>query len=287
MSLIQTKESFRHPGLSVRKYKKKVFFDNLWNEDLEALTEARGHVVNSKGEVVVNPFTKIFNYGENGTNIDGEEVCLVVEKINGFMSCATWVPEVNDVVVSTTGSLDSDFVDMARDMMPYAIEYIRNKKTEYTYVFEIVHPNDPHIIPENIGVYLLGARHIKDKRPYYTDYNNEQDLDHLAQMLRVGRPDYYLTSFNTVLKDAKKCKHEGFVVYGEDSHTVLKIKSPYYKTQKLLARKKDILTLDKRNIDEEYYPLIDHIQNNVPNFNLLSEQDRLNYMREWFYNEAK
>lgn len=283
MSLIQTKQSSRYPSLTVHKYKKKVFFDNLWNDNLD-LVESRGRVYNSEGKVVINPFTKIFNYEENGVTIDPDEMCLVIEKINGFMACATWVPEVNDVVVSTTGSLDSPFVDMAKEMMPYAIEYIRNMKTIYTYIFEIVHPNDPHIIPENIGVYLLGTRSITGNYPYFTDHNNEHNLDITAQTMRASRPFYYITNFSTVIKDAKKCKHEGFVVYGEDSHTVLKIKSPYYKTQKLLARKKDILTLNKKLIDEEFYPLVDHLMLNQSFFNSMEEQVRLEYMRNWLIN---
>jgi hypothetical protein len=41
--LLTRKESTRYPGLFVKKYTRKVFYDNLWSENDELL-EARGHV---------------------------------------------------------------------------------------------------------------------------------------------------------------------------------------------------------------------------------------------------
>jgi hypothetical protein len=77
---------------------------------------------------------------------------------------------------------------------------------------------------------------------------------------------------------AKVCKHEGFVAYTEDG-TSFKIKSPYYLVQKALARKKDILSLNKELVEEEYYPLVNHLLEIKDHFNSLSEQDRLEYIR--------
>ena len=82
--LITIKRYKKYPSLSVEKKKKKVFYDNLWNKD-EGLLECRGRVIDDCGKTVINPFTKIFNYLENGTSIDDEERCLCVDKINGFL----------------------------------------------------------------------------------------------------------------------------------------------------------------------------------------------------------
>lgn len=281
-NLIQIKQSTTYPDLTVHKYKRKVFYNNLWHTD-PRLLESRGHVYYGD-KLVVNPPTKVFNYGENGTTIDLNEDVVVVEKINGFLACATWVPEVNDVVVSTTGSLDSDYVQMARDMMLYAIEQIRQMETEYTYFFEICHPSDPHIIPENIGVYLLGRRHRVETEPYHSTPFTQDILDTLAkEIFRVSRPSWYQTKFNEVLDRVKSCKHEGYMVYGQTSKTTLKLKSPYYLTLKAIARKKDILSLNRKRVDEEYYPLLEHLISLGDSFNSMSEQNRLTYIRNYLY----
>ena len=284
--LIQRKESTRYPGLFVKKYTRKVFYDNLWNENAELL-EARGHVETADGKIVVRPFTKIFNRNENGTDINPEEEVVIVRKVNGFMACATYVPEVGEVVVSTTGSLDSDFVGYAEDYIDEKVKsFIKRVSTENsttTFMFEIVHPLDPHIIKEEYGAYLIGGRHVWDESPYFSDALTEDTLDAIAEKDAMGvlRPEWQVCSFSDVLNAMKSCEHEGFVVYGQESKTALKIKSPYYLALKAAARKKDIMSLNKQFIDEEFYNLVDHIKANQEMFNALDEQARLDYMKNF------
>jgi len=287
--LIRRKESTRYPGLFVEKYSNRVFYDALWNSD-PALIESRGIVKDADGNVVIRPFTKIFNRHENGTDIKRDEKVLAVQKINGFMGAATYVPSRDQVVVSTTGSLDSEYVDLAiKTLMftPYVNDYIRceyNKAGHpMTYLFEIVDPSDPHIIQEEPGAYLIGARYVDDARPYFSTYFHECYLDVAAEKMKVKRPKHWgwpdYPRFSDVVQEAKVCKHEGFVVYGQESKTVLKIKSPYYLMSKAAARIKDISTLDRKRVDEEFYPLIDALQCVASEFNSLSEQERLNAVR--------
>lgn len=279
--LIQRKESTRYPGLFVKKYTRRVFFDNLWHEN-EDLLEARGHVETADGKVVIRPFTKIFNLGENGTDIDRDEDVIAIRKVNGFMACATYVPEVDEVVVSTTGSLDSDFVAIAERWITKEIkDLIKSFYHDITFIFEIVDPEDPHIIKEEYGAYLLGARllTVTGSNAYTSSVYWEGWLDAMSQNLGVKRPEWKMCKFSEVVAEAKTCQHEGFVVYSSD--TALKIKSPYYLALKAAARKKDIMSLNKQFVDEEFYPLIDHIKANQEAFNALDEQARLEYMKEF------
>jgi hypothetical protein len=284
---IQLKESTRYPGLSVAKYKRSVFFNNEWDD---LTIESRGHVWNSSGQLVVNPPTKIFNRGENGTDIALDEEVIAVQKINGFMACATYVPEVDEVVVSTTGSLDSDFVKMAEEYITDEVKLLIKESTincgeAYTCIFEIVHPNDPHIIQEPYeGAYLIGIRKVSKESPYFSYDELEYDLDQYAKFLGVFRPHWQLCKFSDVVELSKNCKHEGFVVYGQESRTALKIKSPYYLCLKAAARKKDIMSLNKQIVDEEFYELIDHLTLNQESFNIMDEQARLDYMRKFLEN---
>lgn len=101
-------------GLSVFKYSRKVFYDQLWNTD-PLLLEARGIVLDDDGNKVVWPFTKVFNYGENGAGelLEASTPVVAPRKVNGFMAaCRYWNGEL---IVSTTGSLDSDFAVLARE----------------------------------------------------------------------------------------------------------------------------------------------------------------------------
>lgn len=56
-------------GLRVFKYSRKVFYDALWNTD-PLLLEARGMVLDADGNKVMWPFTKVFNFKENGTTCE-------------------------------------------------------------------------------------------------------------------------------------------------------------------------------------------------------------------------
>lgn len=279
--LITRKESARYPGLFVKKYTKRVFYDNLWDRD-EELLESRGHVETADGKIVIKPFTKIFNHHENGTNIDRDEQCVAICKVNGFMACATYVAEVDDVVISTTGSLDSDFVKMAEEHLVSVKSWIRlNGSMLTTYMFEIVDPRDPHIIQEEPGAYLIGCRFVANDQPYFSDVLNESLLDILAEKMGVKRPMWSVCRFNRIVEAAKNAQHEGFVVYGQTSRTALKIKTPYYLMLKAAARKKDIMSLNKQNVDEEFYDLIEHLRSIESEFNAMDEQSRLDYMRKF------
>jgi hypothetical protein len=101
-------------GIYVLKYSKKVFYDDLWNEYLE---ECRGTIVDADFNVVSRPFTKVYNYGieKLAPVLDPNTVVNAYRKVNGFMVAVTWYND--DLLVSTTGSTDSDYVKMARELI--------------------------------------------------------------------------------------------------------------------------------------------------------------------------
>jgi len=278
---ILVKESTRYPGLFVHKYSRNVFLNNLWNTDPKLL-ESRGHVYNSDDKLVVAPFTKVFNYGENGTVIADDEVVVAVDKINGFMATATYVPGYG-VVVGTTGSLDSDFVAMAEKYITEDIKRIISAKYEnFTFIFEIVHPDDPHIIEEQEGAYLIGMRYLPAADVQYTTYvEKERVLDELAEEFGVLRPKWGVKTMRELLEQVKSYDREGFLAYGKTQ--TLKLKSPYYLSAKAIARKKDLESLDKSRVAEEFYMLLDHMKINSWKYSKMNEQERLAFIREWFY----
>jgi hypothetical protein len=274
-------------GIFVLKYSKRVFYDNLWNE---YIAECRGTIVDADFNVVSRPFTKIYNYGieKEAPVLDDNTQVTAFRKVNGFMAAVT--VHKGELLVSTTGSTANDYVEYAKEMMVKHssladwLMVLNTADTEgMTFMFECVHPNDPHIIPEKPGMYLLGYRENSwDSKVGHDPFV----LTDLAAMLNCFRAESTTTNMIRLKEMAKTCKHEGYVFYTADGVSA-KIKSPYYLTSKWVARNprtdklvdmnKDI----KHQLDEEYYPLVDAIRANIVEYTAMDEQARLGWVRNY------
>lgn len=277
--LVSMKESKRYPGLFVLKYKKKVFFYNLWTPELE---QCRGLVVDQSFNVVVRPFRKIFNYMENGTTFDRDVEVVYARKVNGFLGCVTNT-EKYGMLYSTTGSLDSDYATMVWKHL----KDVTDLPMHFTFCFEVCDESDPHIIKEDTGVYLIGAVHNNG------NHVQEEALDYVADLYGFRRFASTKGRFSDVVKLSKEVKHEGFVVrLAADQQQALKIKSPYYLVKKFFSRK----SVDKLNKlldnpaqakqyvkEEEYFPLVDYLCNNKVAFAALDKQQRLRFIEEFLH----
>lgn len=266
-------------GLFVLKYKKKVFFDGLWNDYLE---ECRGTIVDENFNIISYPFTKIYNYGveDKAPVLDPKTPVTAYRKVNGFMAALTWYK--SDILISTTGSTDSDYVGYIREMIGDNFDRyydVLEENSWYTYLFECVHPSDPHIVPEDAGMYILGCR----RKDYGSKVEVGPWMEAFADMTGAKVPEICKVDLEVLLDLSKKVQHEGFVFYTDDGISS-KIKSPYYLVNKFVARcgntdklmRRDI----KKNMDEEYYPLIDAIQADIESFSAKTEQERLEWCRK-------
>ena len=269
-------------GIFVLKYKKTVFFDDLWNDYIE---HCRGTIVDADFNIISYPFTKIYNYGieERAPKLSDDVRVSAYRKVNGFMVACTWYD--GDVLVSTTGSTDSDYVEYAKEMIGVNMDRYRmtcQAHEGYTFMFECVHPNDPHIVVEAPGMYLLGMRYNAFGSPII----HEVETMFLQMAFRTNVVQSMYTTLGALKQEVKNVKHEGFVFYTEDGISS-KIKSPYYLTSKWVARNprtdklvdlnKDI----KQNLDEEYYPLVDAIRANIAEYTAMDEQARLAWVRNF------
>ena len=276
-------------GMFVLKYTKKVFYKGLWNEYLE---ECRGTIVDKDFNIIQRPFTKIYNYGveKQAPVLPNDTEITAFEKINGFMVAVTW--HNDNLLVSTTGSIDSPFVDMAmeyinqvKDEIEDFCEYYR----EFTWLFECCHPNDQHIIQQEPGLYLIGCRHKSwESHPLVlSEFTNisHADVLNLYRKDIVKVPKQYVTTIGGLKKTVKSVRHEGFVFYTA-SGVAAKIKSPYYLMAKWVARNPNTAKLTdlkndfKERIEEEFYPLVDKIRENIEEYTALDEQSRLAWVRK-------
>lgn len=270
--LITIKPSGRYRGLSVVKYTRTVFFDNLWDD---FLIECRGLIVDEDFNVVVHPMTKIFNYGENGRYIDvpKDETLMCSRKYNGFMLAVTNSLH-HGLIFSTTGSTDSDYCVLGeRYYRIYEATNCHKIAEGTTAVFEICAQEDPHIIPEDVGCYHLGSR---CDTVWYPNFGNifEGSLDKLF---------------------ASKDHIEGWVCYRYDrGGDVFKIKTPYYLKHKLLSRG-NLAKIDRAlsndygnisaymaNFDEEFHYIAKALLPHRDAFISLDEQSRLTFLRNLY-----
>lgn len=267
----------------------------MWDVD-KRLLDCRGLVVDSEDNVVIWPFTKIFNRFENGTDLPADELVDAVRKVNGFMASVGVYK--GKLVVSTTGSLESDFAIMAKnrivsecDDIEYFIKWTESAKA--TFLFEICDPSDPHIVEEEPGAYLIGARiQNLDGTSFMLP---EGVLDGIASVTKFKRPEVYpMIKFSDVVEMSKHCRHEGFVVRETNYpfNLLLKIKSPYYLAKKFLMRggnKKWDMIWDNPNnakqiVDEEYYTLLEWLRNNFTKVQwaALDSQERRKEIENFF-----
>ena len=275
------------------KYHRKVFYDNLWHVD-HRITKCRGIVVDQENNVVLYPFDKIFNYGENDTGIflNHREVYRVVEKLNGFLAQAAVVD--GEVIVTSSGSFDSEHAAMARDMIDQALTWQRAKlQSGFTYMFEICHPDDPHIVEEVPGAYLIGVREME-----LMTLKGEHFVDFAAREMGFKRPAHFLLTLEDAVRESKIVKHEGFILRELSRDLpVLKLKSKHYLNKKALMRMgknsaahmfSNPQHFKKERLEEEFYNLFDWIIRfyDQESWTSLTEQDRRAIIEEYFRETA-
>lgn len=267
------------------KYHNKVFFKNLW-EEYPMLKECRGSVIDKDNNTLILPFKKVYNLGENATAIPPETYVHAIRKVNGFMAAVTLIN--GNWVVSTTGSLDSDHVKMAYDKLGEITPNRFPMFGKFTYLFEICHEDDPHIVEEQYGAYLIGIRNI-----YTGALCSESVCDAIAKSGNWLRPTRSEIKFGKLQELLKRCKHEGFMVRDYSTgETLCKLKSPFYLSKKFIMRlgktKVEAMFEDpekmKEIIDEEFYGVIDEIvhEHSMEDWRSLSDQARRDFIEDFF-----
>lgn len=212
-----------------------------------------------------------------------------VVKVNGFLGCCTFVSLSDDhpshgaafdgkVLYSTTGSLDSAFADMtAAHCAQY--ETLFRAYPNHTFLFEITDAKDVHIIREELGETLIGCIDVATGRQF-----SEAELDEIGKQYGIRRPEMLKNiTFGELKGRLKNVEHEGFMVFdAQNGEMLFKLKSPYYLISKFLGRSNEGnigRKLDKRHVDEEFYPLIDYIHEHCEAFNAMPELDKIAFIQ--------
>lgn len=216
------------------KYARKAMYEYLWYK-VPDLLECRGHVYcNTTKELVQAAPKKSFNYLERGYWKDAplDTPVEMYKKVNGFMACATIYNY--ELVVSTTGTTTSEYAGWAKELILRDRKYYDLVITnDATTLFEVVVPQDPHIVQEREGLHLLGVR--------------EKDTGNFHPMGANAR-----CTLEQALEIAKSDRGEGFMMYPmlKDGtyyyNECCKLKSDYY------VGKKKLMRMTAKNIEIMY-----------------------------------
>lgn len=281
-------------GLKIYKYSKNVHFKRLWKTN-PWIEKARGLVLDNAGNIVVHPFDKLYNFGEYdaGNHLPLHTEVQKIEKLNGFLGCISRHPFRQELLPTTTGSIDSPFVGYIKDFITPELEKKLLKffaSNKMTLMFEVIHKEDPHIIPyaeQDYGLWLIGARglQLEDK------IVSETALDAIAFELGLKRPVWEVCSLGEVIKDMETNQTEGCMVRINETHEpVMKIKTNYYLITKFVGRIGGKMTemmysnpekFKETKLDEEFYPLVDKIISSISqeDFENMPRDERVVFVR--------
>lgn len=211
------------------KYHRRAMYDYLWHQ-IPDLLECRGHVYyNSTKELVQAAPRKSFNYLERNywSEMPLDTAVEMYKKVNGYMACATLHKDA--LIVSTTGTTTSEYAQWAKELL------FRDSKLydmviapDTTALFEVVVPQDPHIVKEREGLHLLGVREKVNGKFHPMGENIRCSLE---QALEIAKHD----------------RGEGFMIYPliadagnpfgyHNYNHCCKLKTPYYIGKKKLMR---------------------------------------------------
>jgi len=188
-------------------------YGNTWPQ---ALSEARGLVLDGDGNVIARAFPKFWNLDINNIR---KEPCTITEKMDGSMILA--FNYLGDTIVASRGSFQSEQALWASSLLQNDYPAY-TPFTDHTDVFELIHPDNRIVVDYGKHrklVYL--STFCKDGFHYSFD-----GIEEFTGIEQVKRWD-----FPSVL-DAVNCpetkNREGFVVEWEDG-TREKIKFDEYK----------------------------------------------------------
>lgn len=212
----------------------------------------RSSIWDFSGNLLSAGFKKFFNFSESPHLYPDPEKFSnwqVIEKIDGSLMICDFIN--NELSVRTRGtfsykSLDN-FYDFEIAYQKYNILSLCKNEPQYSFLFEIVSPNNKIIFNygPDINIYLIG---VINKNDYSI---LEQDkLDYIAKKFNFKRPKRYkFNNLAEMISDVKEWRRQEGVVlyYGPKENNLLKFKADYYiflhKIKNKLNSKESLLDL--------------------------------------------
>ena len=197
----------KHPQLDlfIYNYTAQTQYQSAWNS---WTLNCRGLILNAKYEIVARPFQKFFNLEECdnlGIEIQAE-VFKVYEKMDGSLGILYW--ENDKPAIATRGSFGSDQAIYAtKNILPKYQDFISDLDKNYTYLFEIIYPQNRIVLDygSQEKLVLLGAIETKN--------GDEKTIENINWPDKV-KVYHEINDINELYKHEEN-NQEGFVVQFE------------------------------------------------------------------------
>jgi len=241
------------------------------------------------GKIVLLPFEKFFNLGEN-PSVDPNVLDFsgfYAEKSDGSMlQVAAYNGELilgSRNTVNPHNSLVLETVDRYKLITPELKDYILNNP-DTTFLFEVCTPSNqvvilheqPHLVYLASRKNVIGSKYSMEPLPEYLNVksSNWKPINQLGE------------SWNEVYELVKSWKDtEGIVAYNPESNKFVKIKTDWYFNLHKLNDKPES-TIVRALLDNSFDDLISVLTvNNSPNINLYTQC--YNYLEDSFDNGIK
>lgn len=255
------RKSEKYPYISSLNFTKDVFFNKSWDD---IVNKARGLFIDNRtGEIIARSYDKFFTVGENSSmSLDALEERLVFpilgrQKENGFLGIMGYIPETDELFISSKGTPDGDFATMFRDIVDANLtknEQESIKRTmrdwECSFTFEVIDPiHDPHIIKYNapkivlLDVVRRSAEY--EKMPYnqVVEVGKRFGLEVAPRLMEFKNMKQLRGWYANASTDMKK-EIEG-MVWQDAKGELFKTKYPYYSVWKLMRGTKEVIMREK------------------------------------------
>lgn len=215
----------KHPteDLYLLWYTDKCSFSHHWT-DLTMM--CRGLITDLDWNIVQRPFRKFFNYEElpDKSVIPESDNFVATAKIDGSLGILYWIGDTP--YITTKGSWTSDQGKHATKVLqnrfsPSTLKYHLDRSK--TYLFEIVYPEDKHIVDYgNIDtIVLIGVIDTETGKDYSTGHN--------INVIGFDTPEVFKTTDWKQLRSQYNGENrEGFVVLWPETGFRIKLKYKEY-----------------------------------------------------------
>lgn len=259
-------------GISSFNFTRDAFYKKAWND---ATIKARGLFLDSNtGKVIARSYNKFFNFEER-TETELPELYKTLKfpvdmyiKENGFLGILSYDHNENILLFCTKSTTRGEYVTMFRDIFINSVSVPNRKKildylkeNNVSMIFEVIHPNDPHIMDNPTEeIVLLDVIYndlIYRKLPYRDSFGTfgGKSIYDLSQEFRIPckRNPITFETFQELKDWIEKfnsnynyedevfgIKVEGYVLEDQNG-LMVKFKSPYYKFWKFFRSIKEKL----------------------------------------------
>lgn len=255
----------KHPesDLYILCYTKLCTIDRAWNDVTE---KCRGLIVDSEGTIISRPFKKFYNYEQiEDKSLIPNLPFEVFEKMDGSLGILYW--EDNAPWIATKGSFTSDQAKIAnRILWNRYFQTFDHLNKGYTYLFEIISPEDAHVV--NYGndedLYLLAVIN--------TEIGKEYNIDDFSHLFKSTHRYYNVKDWTKLRELIDGTNREGFVIKFSNNFRVKLKYTEYFEIHYILyglsdneifdivrEGKDDDLTILKDKLPEAQWLRIDNL----------------------------